>query len=111
MRMSWAPAPAPGSTATSHSPRGTDDLGWLAALEAGVRVIDRFGADALVVSLGFDASRDEPLGFLAVSADGFARAGAAIGDLALPAVFIQEGGYNTDTLGPLLKAFISAFLG
>jgi acetoin utilization deacetylase AcuC-like enzyme len=91
--------------------QGTDDLGWLAALESAVRVIDRFGADALVVSLGFDASRDEPLGYLAVSADGFARAGAAIGDLALPAVFIQEGGYNTDTLGPLLKGFLSGFLG
>lgn len=91
--------------------QGTNDLGWLAALDAGIRVIERFGADALVVSLGFDASRDEPLGYLAVSADGFARAGAAIGGLALPAVFIQEGGYNTDTLGPLLKTFLSAFLG
>jgi acetoin utilization deacetylase AcuC-like enzyme len=91
--------------------RGTADLGWLAALDSAVRVIDRFGADALVVSLGFDASRDEPLGYLAVSEDGFARAGAAIGDLALPAVFIQEGGYNTDTLGGLLKTFIAAFLG
>ncbi len=91
--------------------QGTADLGWLAALEQAVRLIDRFAADALVVSLGFDASRDEPLGYLAVTEDGFARAGAAIGDLALPAVFIQEGGYNTDTLGALLKAFIGAFLG
>ncbi len=90
---------------------GTDDLGWLAALESAIRVVDKFGADALVVSLGFDASRDEPLHFLSVSADGFARAGAAIGDLALPAAFIQEGGYNVDTLGPLLQAFLSAFQG
>ncbi len=58
---------------------GTEDLGWLAALDAALRAIDRFGADALVVSLGFDASRDEPLHYLSVSAEGFARAGAAIG--------------------------------
>ncbi len=90
---------------------GTGDLGWLAALDAALRAIERFGADALVVSLGFDASRDEPLNFLAVSADGFARAGAAIGRLALPAAFIQEGGYNIHTLGPLLEAFLSAFRG
>ena len=90
---------------------GTDDLGWLAALDAALRVIDRFGADALVVSLGFDASQDEPLNFLSVSRDGFARAGAAIGRLALPAAFIQEGGYNTETLGPLLQAFLAAFRG
>ena len=90
---------------------GTGDLGWLAALDAALRVIERFGADALVVSLGFDASRDEPLNFLAVSADGFARAGAAIGRLALPAAFIQEGGYNVETIGPLLGAFLTAFRG
>ncbi len=90
---------------------GTADLGWLAALDSAIRVVDRFGADALVVSLGFDASKDEPLGYLAISEEGFTRAGAAIGDLALPAVFVQEGGYNTDTLGPLLKTFLAAFLG
>ena len=90
---------------------GTGDLGWLAAVDAALRAIERFGADALVVSLGFDASRDEPLNFLAVSPDGFARAGAAIGRLALPAVFIQEGGYNTATLGDLLATFLTAFRG
>ena len=91
--------------------QGTDDFGWLAALDAALRAIDRFGADALVVSLGFDASRDEPLNFLAVSPDGFARAGAAIGRLALPAAFIQEGGYNTDQLGALLQSFFGGFAG
>jgi acetoin utilization deacetylase AcuC-like enzyme len=90
---------------------GTGDLGWLAALDAALRAIDKFGADALVVSLGFDASRDEPLNFLSVTQDGFARAGAAIGRLALPAVFIQEGGYNTDRLGSLLETFLTAFRG
>ncbi len=90
---------------------GTADLGWLAALDAALRQIERFGADALVVSLGFDASRDEPLHFLSVSPEGFARAGAAIGRLTAPAAFIQEGGYNTDTLAPLLQAFLAAFGG
>jgi acetoin utilization deacetylase AcuC-like enzyme len=90
---------------------GTGDLGWLAALDAALRAIERFGADALVVSLGFDASRDEPLNFLAVSPEGFARAGAAIGRLAVPAAFIQEGGYNTETLGSLLQTFLGAFRG
>ncbi len=90
---------------------GTGDLGWLAALDAALRAIERFGADALVVSLGFDASKDEPLNFLAVTEEGFTRAGAAIGRLALPAAFIQEGGYNTDLLGLLLERFLTAFCG
>ena len=89
----------------------TGDLGWLAALDVAVRAIERFGADALVVSLGFDASVDEPLAFLAVTEAGFARAGAAIGRLALPAAFIQEGGYNQARLGRLLECFLGAFSG
>ncbi len=89
--------------------RGTGDMGWLSALDAALRAVERFGADALVVSLGFDASQDEPLNFLSVSPEGFARAGAAIGRLALPAAFIQEGGYNTGTLGPLLQRFLTGF--
>ncbi len=90
---------------------GTGDLGWLAAIDAALRVIEKFGPDAIVVCLGFDASQDEPLNFLSVSEDGFARAGAAIGRLAAPAVFIQEGGYNTELLGTLLQRFLTAFRG
>ena len=56
----------------------------------------RFGAEALVVSLGFDASEHEPLNALNVTADGFARAGALIGGLGRPSAMIQEGGYNID---------------
>ena len=69
------------------------------------------GADALVVSLGFDASKDEPLNALSVTEDGFARAGAAIGGLRLPAAIVQEGGYNVDVLGPLLTRFLTGFGG
>jgi acetoin utilization deacetylase AcuC-like enzyme len=90
---------------------GTGDLGWLAAIDAALRVIEKFGPDAIVVCLGFDASQDEPLNFLSVSEDGFARAGAAIGRLPAPAVFIQEGGYNTELLGTLLQRFLTAFRG
>jgi acetoin utilization deacetylase AcuC-like enzyme len=58
--------------------QGLGDVEWLAAIEAGLAAIAAFRADALVVSLGFDASEHEPLGFLRVTADGFARAAAMI---------------------------------
>lgn len=88
--------------------QGTGDTGWLAAVAAGIGAIRRAGVDALVVSLGFDASRDEPLSFLSVSADGFARAGAAVAGLGVPVAVMQEGGYNTDILGTLLVRFLGA---
>jgi len=92
-------------------PLGTGDDGWLEAIRTGIATIRRFGAEALVVSLGFDASRDEPLNALAVSEDGFARAGAAIGALCLPTAIVQEGGYNLTVIGGLLGRFLGGFGG
>lgn len=89
-------------------PRGSGDAVWLDAVAQGLAKIRHARADALVVSLGFDASRDEPLNFLAVSEDGFARAGAMIADAQLPCAVVQEGGYNTDVLGRLLERFLGA---
>jgi acetoin utilization deacetylase AcuC-like enzyme len=88
---------------------GTGDDGWLAALRDGLTAIRRFRPDALVVSLGFDASEHEPLNALSVTADGFARAGQAIGALKVPTAIIQEGGYNTSLLGELLIRFLGGF--
>ena len=88
---------------------GTGDAGWLAALDAGLDAIRAVRPDALVVSLGFDASEHEPLNALAVTADGFARAGEAIGRLGLPAALVQEGGYNVPLLGTLLTRFLEGF--
>ncbi len=88
--------------------QGSGDDVWLAALDHAIEEIRRFGADALVVSLGFDASEHEPLRFLSVTQEGFARAAAAIGATRLPAAIIQEGGYNTNVIGALLKRFLNA---
>ncbi|MDR3539110.1 MAG: histone deacetylase family protein [Acetobacteraceae bacterium] len=88
-------------------PIGTGDAGWLEAIATGLEAIRRFDAGALVVSLGFDASKDEPLNALAVTENGFARAGEAIGGLRLPAAIIQEGGYNTGVIGDLLTRFLT----
>lgn len=92
-------------------PMGTGDGPWLAALAIGIAAIRAFGAEALVVPLGFDASEHEPLAALRVTADGFARAGAAIRSLGLPTCITQEGGYNVDVIGGLLTRFLTGFGG
>ena len=73
--------------------------------------IEAFRPDALVLSLGFDASEDEPLGFLRVTSDGFARAATAIAATGLPAAIIQEGGYNVDIIGGLLERTLGGWGG
>ncbi|SHI90931.1 Acetoin utilization deacetylase AcuC [Roseomonas rosea] len=90
---------------------GTGDVAWLEAVAAGIARIRAFGAEALVVSLGFDASEDEPLAALRVTEDGFARASAAIAALGLPTAIIQEGGYNVDVIGGLLARFLGEWRG
>ncbi len=79
---------------------GTRDLGWLAAVG---RAAD-FAADAraLVVALGVDAAAGDPESPLEVSAAGYREAGRIIAELGLPTVVVQEGGYDLETIGPLV---------
>lgn len=91
-------------------PRGTDDAGYLDTLEAALRRIRAFGADAVVVALGLDAHVDDPFQGLAVTTPGFGRIAAAIAETGLPLVLVQEGGYVSDALGANLTAFLSGML-
>ena len=101
--------PGAGCSLNRPLPRGTADEAWLSALVETLHFIGRSRVDALVVSLGFDASIDEPLNFLAVSNDGFSRAGGAIAAFGRPIALVQEGGYAADRLGELLVAFLEGF--
>jgi acetoin utilization deacetylase AcuC-like enzyme len=60
------------------------------------------GAEALVVALGVDAAGEDPESPLEVTPAGFRAAARALGELRLPTVLVQEGGYNLETLGPLV---------
>lgn len=95
----------PGAGANRNLPLapGTGDDGWLAALEVLCDEIRERDADALVVSLGVDAAVGDPESPLRVTEDGYREAGRRIGALG-PAVFIQEGGYDLASLGPLVVA-------
>jgi len=55
------------------------------------------------VSLGVDAAVGDPESPLRVTEDGYREAGRRIGSLG-PAVFVQEGGYDLASLGPLVVA-------
>ena len=101
-----------GAGATRNLPLtpGTDDEDWLAA----VRDLAQWTSetcDALVVSLGVDAARDDPESPLLVSRDGYRRAGELLGDTGLPAVVVQEGGYHLPTLGGLVAAYLAGHTG
>ena len=92
-------------------PLGAGDEAWLAALADGLATVDAFGADVIVLALGFDVYAADPLAGLAVSTPGIARAGALVGAAPRPIVVTQEGGYLSAALGENAAAFFTAFLG
>lgn len=92
-------------------PMGADDAAWLAAISVALGHIARYGADALVLSLGLDVHASDPLGGMSVTTEGIGRAGALLGAAGLPTAIIQEGGYLAPPLTDNIAAFMSAFLG
>ena len=90
-------------------PRGTDDEGFLAALQHAKRRIRAFCPDALVVALGLDAFQGDPLAGLAVTSSGFSKIGAEIAKLDMPTLFVQEGGYLCPDLGRNLACVLEGF--
>ncbi|MCR8546829.1 histone deacetylase family protein [Salipiger sp. P9] len=86
--------------------RGTGDEDYLRTLGTALERVESFGADVIVVALGLDASIDDPFKGLAVTQEGFARIGAAFAATGLPVLFVQEGGYVSDTLGANLTAVL-----
>jgi acetoin utilization deacetylase AcuC-like enzyme len=82
---------------------GTGDELWLEAVDALAAWAREGGATSLVVALGVDAAAGDPESPLNGSASGFRRAGRLLGALGLPTVLVQEGGYDLETLGQLVR--------
>jgi len=91
-------------------PEGTGGDAFLGRLKETLETVQTFAPDVLVVALGLDASEhDGHHPFFRISTDGFNRIGAAIGDLMLATVLVQEGGYVSDYLGANLAAALHGF--
>jgi acetoin utilization deacetylase AcuC-like enzyme len=88
---------------------GSGDETWLEAVSELAAWAADGGARALVVALGVDAAGGDPESPLEVTADGYRGAGRALGALGLPTVLVQEGGYELDTIGPLVAAALEGF--
>ncbi len=77
---------------------------------------DRFDPQLILVSAGFDAHWNDPLGQMNLSTAGFAQLTKLIIDLAQTLcngrlVIVQEGGYNLDVMGACVATCINLLLG
>lgn len=90
-------------------PFGSSEQAFLKAVDEALVAIDRFGPSAMIVSLGFDTFKDDPLAAFGVSTEGFGLLGKALAEANLPTVLVQEGGYAVDHLAANLTSFLNGF--
>jgi acetoin utilization deacetylase AcuC-like enzyme len=88
-------------------PENMEGLQYQEFLEKALERIRRFHPDFLVVALGMDTARGDPTGSWNLSARNFQWNGKRIGELNLPTLVVQEGGYNHRNLGVNARHFFN----
>ena len=106
---------APGLTINVPLPPGaTGDVARAAVDMTARPAIEAFAPDWVLVSCGFDAHRDDPLGQLALSSGDFAELARVVNEFAPRpgrlALFL-EGGYNPASLQSSVQATLGALIG
>jgi acetoin utilization deacetylase AcuC-like enzyme len=80
-------------------PPDTGDADYLAALDRALEAVAGTRGSIVVVSLGFDTYRDDPIGDFALTRAAYAEAGRRVAALGRRMVIVQEGGYHLPSLG------------
>lgn len=81
----------------------------LAALQTACAAIQAANADALVIALGFDAHKNDPIGVLGLQESDYCEIARLCAGLGLPTLIVQEGGYAIDILAGSLQQFLRGF--
>lgn len=88
-------------------PEEVDGAAYRTALERALDRVGRFDPQVLVVALGLDTVRNDPTGTWSLNAGDLEANGRLVGDLGLPVLVVQEGGYRVRNLGTNARAFLS----
>ena len=80
-------------------PAGSGWAQWSAALEAACAQTERYGADVIVISLGVDTFKDDPISQFKLDSPDYLAMGRRIARLGKPTLFVMEGGYAVEEIG------------
>ncbi|WP_462382978.1 histone deacetylase family protein [Pseudomonas sp. Marseille-QA0892] len=72
---------------------------WSDALEKACQAVARLGADVIVVSLGVDTFKEDPISQFKLDSPDYLRMGERIARLGKPTLFVMEGGYAVAEIG------------
>lgn len=91
-------------------PETIDPAHYLHTLRLALTRVRDFGATYLVVCFGLDTAKGDPTGTWSFTGRDFTAIGAEIGQVWLPCLVVQEGGYNNRSIGANARCFFSGFL-
>ena len=80
-------------------PHGTAWDTYRIALDDACRKLAAYAPDAIVVSLGVDTFKDDPISRFRLESDDYLRMGEVIAGPGKPTLFVMEGGYMVDDIG------------
>jgi len=87
-------------------PHGADNAVFAAALDTALAALRDYQPCAVVLALGFDSYKDDPISVLKLDMAAYRHIGACVTRLGLPTVVVQEGGYLVSAIGDALDAFL-----
>ncbi|HEV7251493.1 MAG TPA: histone deacetylase family protein [Mesorhizobium sp.] len=98
-----------GFNANHPMPKGTTWNSYRDSLAAALGRIRAYAPDVLVVSLGVDTFKGDPVSSFALETGDYLEVGSMIAELALPTQFVMEGGYAIEALGENVANVLTGF--
>ena len=90
---------------------GTEWPAYEAALDQACAKIADYGPEALVISLGVDTFKDDPISQFKLESEHYPRIGEKIAALKRPTAFLMEGGYAVEEIGINAVGVLTGFEG
>ena len=96
-----------GHTLNLPLPGGTDWAAYRPQLEKALDAVQAFDPASIVLSLGFDTLASDPIGSFALRVEDYSAMAGLIAQLDRPTLLLQEGGYDVESLGDCIAAFLA----
>jgi acetoin utilization deacetylase AcuC-like enzyme len=90
-------------------PPGSGSIEWLDAFNDACEKAAAYAPDYLVVSLGVDPYKNDPISSFALETEDFFTYGRHLGTLRIPTLFVMEGGYDINTIGKNVCSVLKGF--
>ena len=89
--------------------KGIKNEDYRAHLKKALKEIKKFGAKVLVLSMGFDTYKDDPIGDFDLTTEFYEEIALLVGELQIPVLAVLEGGYDIADLQKNGMSFIKGF--